>query len=88
MIVKQENVMYVTHSNKKGNTDRYNIGMKIRKILSLNKINNILYLKYTKVPYMPNTKIIEYIKFWHNAPMVSKKYLTSIYKKSINVNQI
>ena len=50
MNVKQENVMYVIHSNKKGNTDRYNIGMKIRKILSLNKINNILYLKYTKVP--------------------------------------
>ena len=49
MNVKQENVMYVIHSNKKGNTDQYNIGMKIRKILSLNKINNILYLKYTKV---------------------------------------
>ena len=50
MNVKQENVMYVTQSNKKGNTDRYNIGMKICKILSLNKINNTLYLKYTKVP--------------------------------------
>ena len=49
MNVKQENVMYVTHSNKKSNTDRYNIEMKICKILSLNKINNILYLKCTKV---------------------------------------
>ena len=36
---------------------------------------------------MPNTTIIEYIKFWHNAPLVSKKYLTSIYKKSDNVGQ-
>ena len=42
MNVKQENVMYVTHSNKKGNTARYNIGMKIRKIPGLNKINDIL----------------------------------------------
>ena len=87
MNVKQENVMYVLHSNKKGNTDRYNIGMKIRKILSLNKINNILYLKYTKVQQMPNTTFIEYIKFWHNVPGV-KKYITSIYKKSDNVSQI
>ena len=39
MNIKQENDMYVTHSNKKGNTDRYNIGMTIRKIFSLNKIN-------------------------------------------------
>ena len=45
---------------------------------------------------MPNTKIIEYIKFWHNTPWCQKNISHLFIKKcqyepnikSINMNQI